>query len=628
MTTPLENVLSDLQKLRRSYQGRGLLQVRDGRKGDSAGAPSPLARDLYLAEALLRNVVSRSAGAASGADPTAIHYTVFGGTQVGKSTTINVLAGRAVARVHHTAGFTRHAQGFAAPGVSPQAALAPYPLAFPQFEQVPRDLLSMDRPLEFSLEELPTPMALPDSVLWDSPDCDAVDSALFQQGFVETTTLADAVVYVTSREKYAVNAILAWVVRLIRAGVPVVGVLNMTPRSQQPELLEDMKTALRRVDEAEFSPAEPLPMPPLLAFEYVADGDVSLLYDPAYAPAGRLREQVRERAALSRENLLARKQAALSWMAQTMPSILQPALQDLDAWQQWNDQLSRSLTTFVEDYRRFYLDDPDRYDVFARVGLQILELLNPPIPGLQKTLAAVRTVVSLPARALLAGGKAVYRYASSGGKGFGKAPAVPHEVNTYRDAHQRLLNDLSRTIEQRRRAGAGSGADEFWSALDAGWQGQLAEIEREFQAALAQHQARTEIYIREAAQGIFQELARDPVKLNLLRTSRIAADAAAIVVSIKTGGPGDIVHDIVVAPALMSVVEAATRHIAGSYVDQKKEHLRQQLVEDTRGFADQVYGERLRALAAVSLTQSGLTLEDVENFRTLPERVLALKAEV
>ena len=35
-----------------------------------------------------------------------------------------------------------------------------------------------------ALEELAEPHDLVDTVLWDSPDCDAVDSSLFQQGFV------------------------------------------------------------------------------------------------------------------------------------------------------------------------------------------------------------------------------------------------------------------------------------------------------------------------------------------------------------------------------------------------------------------------------------------------------------
>src|SRR5690606_11289044 len=120
-----------------------------------------------------------------------------------------------------------------------------------------------------------------------------------------------------------------------------------------------------------------------------------------------------------------------------------------------------------------------------------------------------------------------------------------------------------------------------------GWEAQLPLVEEEFRSALADHRERSEQWIKETAEGIYKELARNPVKLNMLRTSRIAADAAAIVVSVKTGGPGDIAHDLIVAPALMSVVEAATRQNAGSYVEQSKAQLRERLANDTERFANE-----------------------------------------
>lgn len=627
MSELLENILSDLKRLRLAYERRGLLTMPDSSRRGHGSAPSPLARDLLLADGLLRNVVGAATpDTATDAVERPWQVTVFGGTQVGKSTVINVLAGRDIARVHHTAGYTRHAQGFAPPGVSPLDVLAPFPRSFPGFDQAPREALSMERPMEYSIETLDVQPALANTILWDAPDCDAVDSSLFQQGFVEALTLADAVIYVTSREKYAVNAILAWVVRLRQAGVPLVAVLNMTPQHQQAELLADMTTALERVAESEPAMDASQPPPPTVAFEYVADGDVSLLYDPQYGPAQQLRAQALEAAGQGRRSGDERKTAALGWIADALPAILEPATRDLEAWQDWNERLGRALKDFVDDYRRFYLDDPQRYDAFNRVGLEILELLNPPIPGLAKTLTAVRTLVSLPARGILFGGKAIYRLAASGGKSMNKVVKVPHEVATYQEAHNRLLNEMARYVEQRRRTREAPG-EGFWQALDQGWETQVPVIDEEFRVALAAHRARTEEWIRETARGIYAELAREPVKLNILRTGRIAADAGAIVVSVKTGGPGDIIHDLVVAPALMSVIEAISRQLAGSYVEQRKEELRLLLVKDTIRFADEVYGQKLRELAAASLGQIGLLEEDVNAVRTLAERVLRLKKE-
>src|SRR5690606_9241031 len=87
----LENILSDLKRLRLAYERRGLLGARDSASATGGTAPSPLARELLLADGLLRNVIGKRA-----VNSSVPHVTVFGGTQVGKSTVVNVLAGQAL----------------------------------------------------------------------------------------------------------------------------------------------------------------------------------------------------------------------------------------------------------------------------------------------------------------------------------------------------------------------------------------------------------------------------------------------------------------------------------------------------------------------------------------------------
>ena len=61
MSVLLENILADLRRLRLAYERRGLLHVGGDHEGT---APSPLARDLLLADGLLRNVVGADGSAA------------------------------------------------------------------------------------------------------------------------------------------------------------------------------------------------------------------------------------------------------------------------------------------------------------------------------------------------------------------------------------------------------------------------------------------------------------------------------------------------------------------------------------------------------------------------------------
>ena len=44
---------------------------------------------------------------------------------------------------------------------------------------------------------------LPHGVLWDTPDFDSIDSATYREGVIRTIALADIIILVVSKEKYA-----------------------------------------------------------------------------------------------------------------------------------------------------------------------------------------------------------------------------------------------------------------------------------------------------------------------------------------------------------------------------------------------------------------------------------------
>lgn len=623
----LEQIVADLEKLAASYDKAGLFSASQAssRVTQLVGGHEEvlaLRRALLLVSGLLRNVVGRQLLAAS-APPR--HVSIFGGTQVGKSTIMNVLAASASARVHHTAGYTRHAQAFVPSALEDIDLFGENPESFKGFTRVTPEELDPQRPDIYSVQLLANSPPLSTAVLWDAPDCDAVDWGFYQRALVETVTLADVVVYVTSKEKYAVNSILEWVLLLLEAQIPVIGVLNMTPRAQQADILRSMREALSKVaarQESKPSNTAPgeLPKAPLediIAFEYVPDGDVSLLYGYDYQPSLELRRQVQLHLDDLAQNPQSRPHAALDFSRKYLPAILSPALTELEAARQWDQEIDLALERFLEDYEKRYLNDPQRYDAFNRVGLEILALLNPPIPGLQETLAYVRKILSLPARLILGAVRMLWNLAFSGGQSHAGAK-VSAELQTYQEAHEQLLSSLARSIARHRTK---SLHHPFWDALDGLWEGRVKEIQSEFHTQLEAHRQRSEQWIRETAQAIYNELAKDPVRLNFLRTSRIAADAAAIVVSIKTGGHGDILHDIIVAPALMTLVEAVTQQLTDSYVQVRRQELRQKLLEDTRSFVLELYGKRLQTLGRQALEEAGFLELKAEQITSLPARL-------
>ena len=655
----LRAVLGGLDALDSAYTRAGILEPTNpsaatgpagAEAADGHGAPGfdrdeaqRLRRTMLLVSGLLRNRV----GAALCGSDTArrSQLAVFGGTQVGKSTAINILAGDARARVHHIAGFTRHPQAFLPDGMAEAELFAGNPLAFDGFTRAPLEALRAESTDEYSVSRMAPasdgaeiPSATPRPVLWDAPDCDAVGAARYQRALVEVLTHADAVVYVTSREKYAINAILEWVVLLQDAGIPVVAVLNMTPTGQQRDILASMRHALsevrartpspfgdrasRQLSDAGATAAKSQDLPLAAAFEYVPDGDVTLLYGPDYEPGNRLRRAADALARRATADRPRRARRALAHARGAMAGLAAPALAELDAASRWRHEVGRSLEAFSDDYRLHYLDDPARYDAFARVGLEILTLLDPPIPGLARALGGIRMVLSIPSRVVAKGARGLWR-SITGVRGAetgadGKSTA---EVDAFRQAHQRLLNNLAKAIGER---GQAHGRHRpFWDALDWCWERSLAAIEADFRDELIRHGERMDAHVRETARAIYTELAKEPIRLNILRTGRLTADAAAIILAVKTGGIG--IHDLVMAPAFMSVIQAVSQLLTENYVDAQRTLLRARLLDDTRTFATTVYGVRLNELGDDALHDAGFGGLDAAFLRALPDRLAALE---
>src|SRR5690606_2996950 len=105
-------------------------------------------------------------------------------------------------------------------------------------------------------------------------------------------TLADLVVYVTTREKYAIRHILEWVYKIGSGGIPYISCLNMTPAPQQTDIMEDMIHALEKISgSTRNSKIEPQAS---VALGYIADGDISRLFEEGNSEGAALRNQVQK----------------------------------------------------------------------------------------------------------------------------------------------------------------------------------------------------------------------------------------------------------------------------------------------------------------------------------------------
>ncbi len=599
---PIESVIADVAVLRRSFASAGLLDATPAAAaaalaGGTAGA-AHLRRDLLLADALLRNRVA----------PRPVpgrprHVVVFGGTKVGKSSVVNILAKAPLAATSPEGGFTRLAWAFVAGRTDP---LATRPLAFRDFARVPPEQAAGDRFDLFCVAPR-TGSTLPnDMVLWDTPDCDSVGAERYLPALIEALSLADLVVYVTSIEKYSVAALVEWVFDLHAAGLDLVECLNKTPARDRPAVIRRQQEDIfpRMADERNA----PAPTLPIVALRFMVEGAEADLWNGTLHPeADDLRAAVLRRLDAER-HVDARKAAADA--ALRLGRVLDIVQQSRSASAAWQAAMRDALTGFVRRYEAEYLTSGKVIEPFSRLNIEIMRLLDLDTQRLNAVLAAFRRFN--PARLATEAALAVLR----GLAGRTSSPdSLPPQARAFTDAHTDLLNELGRTIDRARRV---QPHHPFWDDLGIAWDAALPGLHQAFAARLAGQLENTEVEIRAAAENIVTELRKRPVLLHALKGTRIAVRAGALLAGFfvpHVGMVQDLLQEVVIAPLLLETSERSADWLVGAYVDQRRRALIAKLGQDATRFAETIYWAPLHALAG---TATGIDLPD-----DLPERLAA-----
>ena len=132
---------------------------------------------------------------------------IIGPTQAGKSSLTNVFLQSENAGVSPLAGYTVHPHGFCHQiALSDCHDLARY---FAPFLELSRENLSKNRFDCYTLSSPPFEGGrggcdfVPACVFWDTPDFDSIDSTDYREGVLKTIALADVIILVVSKEKYA-----------------------------------------------------------------------------------------------------------------------------------------------------------------------------------------------------------------------------------------------------------------------------------------------------------------------------------------------------------------------------------------------------------------------------------------
>jgi len=527
------------------------LRYRDATPALSADELTRRLAALQLAEAALRDL-----DAADGPDARPPQVAVMGPTQVGKSTIVNLLLGQRTAEVSPLAGFTIHPQGFALP---PQAEdLAWIASFFPGWERLEASALSRDNLDCYTLRCLPgdTVGMPPGTVVWDTPDFDSFRAHSYQRGVLEVAALADVIVLVVSKEKYADLSVWRTLQLLEPLQRSLVVCLNKTGEDARDVLVAALRTRLTKLT-PRAAAIEVIVMP-------YCPGIDDLVTTTPPREAAELRAALQR--ALTSDDRSRRAAGVHRLVKQHWTTWMEPVRAELEAAGAWEQSIDAAIEQALTAYREEFLEHPQRFDTFRLAILELLQLLE--LPGLARALTRIRQTLTWPARQLLDS----RRLKTLTGRLRGHAAHdLPGEELVLRDLLEHLLTSLSRDALRRGTPQATDMA--FWQALGLRLAERHAELTTQFAAAAHRHHLAFQSEIESAAHDLYEHLQKKPALLNTLRAARLTTDAAGIAFALKTGGVG--LNDLLFAPAMVSLTSMLTEGALGSYMTHVAGRLKQ-----------------------------------------------------
>jgi GTPase SAR1 family protein len=488
--------------------------------------------DLILAEAFLRK------GQMLANTPDfPLQVAVVGPTQAGKSSLVNALLNSSVASVSPLAGYTMHPQGFC-DGVS-ISACSGLQWYFGRFQQMQQSQLPKDRHDCYSLSENTTDSSyLPKCVLWDTPDFDSIDSANYREGVIRTVALADVVILVVSKEKYADQSVWDVMADIEVLQQPTIICLNKLSEGSETLLTNSLKDKWQQVRQDEFPVVVPL-------YYQKQSGK------PEWTDAQQLHQLIklanRKKQARLEQELLQKH-----WQAWS-----EPVLAEHSSLKDWHDLVDQVIQQGLDSYKRDYLNHPHHYETFQHAMAELLNLLE--IPGLAGFLASTRRILTWPLKKMMSIGKKRLHIADSSQEITLLNQIAEHVLIQMAD---KLLNQA----EQNRQS-------QWWKEFSSLLRTQRAAILQDFANAAQQYHLAFQEEVESTANRLFHKLEEQPTLLNSLRATRATADAAIIAIALHTGGIG--VHDLVIAPAMLTVTSLLTESALGSYMKRVEKELKQ-----------------------------------------------------
>ena len=474
----------------------------------------------------------------------ALQVAVIGPTQAGKSSVVNLLLDESLAGVSALAGFTVHPQGFTV-NTDP-AQLTWLDGYFSGYTHSTPDSLSHDRYDSYVLMPSSTVhKTLPPSVVWDTPDFDSIDAAGYSDAVLRTAALADVVLLVVSKDKYADHSVWEIMKLLEPLAQQTLICLNKTNQETQATVASSLEQKWRatRTDK----------LYPIVALPYTNEQQLKDYTVPL------------QQALLAANNRVKRNSAHRSthdflrmhWKAWTAP-----LLEEHKTVEGWTVLLDQAIDDAVSLYERDYLNHSQHYETFQRALAELLKLLE--VPGLASPLHYARKAITWPVRQLVKLGK------SSASKGKGQSEGDSQELSILNQVFDHFIIRLSNDVLDK--ASEDPDHTEWWQMLGTKLREQKQTFSTQFNSAALHYHEDFQEEIESSAQQLYTSLEEHPVTLNSLRATRVSTDAAALAVAFHTGGIG--LHDFILAPAVLSMTSMLVEGALGGHMKKVERQLK------------------------------------------------------
>ena len=480
----------------------------------------------------------RKGGLSNSSSGTPLQIAIIGPTQAGKSSVANVILNSNVAGVSPLAGYTVHPQGFCChTTIKACAGLQNY---FGRFQQLNLDELRNERHDCYALTSNASESSLlPPCVFWDTPDFDSIDSVDYREGLIRTIALADIIVLVVSKEKYADQSVWEMMAMIESFHQPTLICVN--------KLLEGTEDLIIRSLKEKWQHARNDVFPDVIPLYYQKQTAMPVWPVSANKQFFQLQKKVSQHRYFEYQTELINKYWH-SW--------LEPIVAEHEAARLWRSLVDQSIDQAIEEYQRDYLNHPHYYDTFQNALIELLNLLE--IPGVSRVLTKTRRILTWPVRKIMGLGKKL-------------TSSLSTEETLLNQIGEHLLISFSEQLLGK--IDSDTKQHHWWKECYCLVRQQRTEILDQYNAVVERYCIDFQQDVEATANRLYNKLSEQPIVLNSLRATRVTTDAAAMALVIQTGGIG--LHDLIITPAMLTITSLLAESAIGSYMGSVEAELKQ-----------------------------------------------------